>query len=398
MASGRLIDYLGRGVFADRPATPDLAAGGLGFYYATDTNTLYAWDGSAWDTVTSGGSGVASVVAGTNISVNSADPANPIVSAPSVQPFTTTATQSGTSLTALPAAAWSYIRFTNAAAKTYTFDSAQSYVTNTEFHGRNVGAGSLTLTAAGSFVLTAPAGGSLVVAQGQSFIVKITGTNTADVILQLGSGSGPPAGTPATLSDAAGLASATATTHTYTFPATVNAGDLIIILYANASAAAVTDSGVFTRQHFTSGRAVYTKVCAGTEGGTTVNIGTVGATQAWSVWSVRVAAGTFDATNPLGFGIANSAAAWETQTPTAPTGGWNNDAVQWISAILANSAAATYAYGFANNRFPSPASTSSRTTAVSTGVFAPSVVAGRGLANSISVSSTNVLIGINPVP
>lgn len=54
MASGRLIDYLGVGVIADRPATPTLFADTLGLWYATDTSTLSTWDGSAWDDVGGG--------------------------------------------------------------------------------------------------------------------------------------------------------------------------------------------------------------------------------------------------------------------------------------------------------------------------------------------------------
>jgi hypothetical protein len=55
MASGRLIDYLGADVIANRPATPDLHANTLGLFYATDTDTLSAWDGAAWANVTGAG-------------------------------------------------------------------------------------------------------------------------------------------------------------------------------------------------------------------------------------------------------------------------------------------------------------------------------------------------------
>lgn len=91
-------------------------------------------------------------------------------------------TDATTARTALPAHAGNYTRFTNAGAKTYTFDSAQAYVVGSEFHGRNIGAGSLTLTPAGGFVLNAPAGGTLVVAQGSAFTVKIVAAGEADVI------------------------------------------------------------------------------------------------------------------------------------------------------------------------------------------------------------------------
>ena len=55
MASGRLIDYLGNGTAAARPASPSLTTGGIGFYYATDTEALSVWDGAAWNAVSSGG-------------------------------------------------------------------------------------------------------------------------------------------------------------------------------------------------------------------------------------------------------------------------------------------------------------------------------------------------------
>ena len=246
MASGRLIDYLGRGLLAARPATPDLATGGLGFYYATDNSTLYAWDGTAWQAVTSGSAGqVNTVVAGAKISVDSTDPVNPVVSAPTLQPFTVTATESGTTRTALPAAAWGYVRFTNSGTKTYTFDSAQSYVTDTEFHGRNVGAGALTIAGAGSFVVTPPAGGSLTVAQGQSFIIKITGTNTADLILQMGAGGAPPSGPTVTLVAATQILPGTTglTSVNTTVPATAAVNDLLIAYVMRRSALTATPAG-----------------------------------------------------------------------------------------------------------------------------------------------------------
>lgn len=59
MASGLILDYLGSGVIADRPATLDLYDGALGLWWATDTETLSAWDGTAWEDIGGGGSGMA---------------------------------------------------------------------------------------------------------------------------------------------------------------------------------------------------------------------------------------------------------------------------------------------------------------------------------------------------
>lgn len=55
MASGRLIDYLGSGVAASRPASLTIHTGTVGLYYATDTNVLSAWDGATWENVQGAG-------------------------------------------------------------------------------------------------------------------------------------------------------------------------------------------------------------------------------------------------------------------------------------------------------------------------------------------------------
>lgn len=55
MASGRLADYLGKGLASERPATLDLHPEAVGFWYSTDTDTLSAWDGMTWQDDLSGG-------------------------------------------------------------------------------------------------------------------------------------------------------------------------------------------------------------------------------------------------------------------------------------------------------------------------------------------------------
>lgn len=52
MASGRMVDYMGAGLAASRPASLSLTTGALGLWYATDTNVLSAWDGSTWEALT----------------------------------------------------------------------------------------------------------------------------------------------------------------------------------------------------------------------------------------------------------------------------------------------------------------------------------------------------------
>lgn len=89
--------------------------------------------------------------------------------------------ESGTSLTATPANSGNYTRFTNSSAKTYTFDDAESYVVGAQYHGRNAGAGDLTITEAGGMTINPPALGTLVIPQGGTFTVKIVASDEADL-------------------------------------------------------------------------------------------------------------------------------------------------------------------------------------------------------------------------
>src|SRR2546422_10895083 len=50
-SSTLIIDYLGEGAFSSRPASPNVPAGCMAIYYATDTTTLYGWNGAAWLTI-----------------------------------------------------------------------------------------------------------------------------------------------------------------------------------------------------------------------------------------------------------------------------------------------------------------------------------------------------------
>lgn len=368
MASGRLIDYLGEGLFSARPVTPNLAAGALGLYYATDTNTLYAWDGSAWDTVGGGSSG---------------------------QPITATTGESGTTLTALPAAAWNYTRFTNAGTKTYTFDSAQAYVTNTEFHGRNVGAGNLTIAQAGSFVITPPVGGSLVIPQGQSFFLKITGTNTADLILQSPSGTGPPPGTPPTFLSNTPSTNASGTTHNITYPASVSAGDLVIGVAAGSSAIGTfTLDAAWTTLGVVAGYVVAYRIAAGTEGGTTVPFFTVTSAVSSTCAMYQIQTGTFDPVDILSASVASAGTPNQITPPSPPSGGWNNTSVLWLAVVMSVSALTTASYPFPDNR---QSAASSRIMCFSTIVRDPAVMWDVGFGVSTNVTFRRIMIGVNPL-
>lgn len=54
-SSSRIIDYLGEGTAASRPASLSIASTALGLYYATDTKVLSLWNGASWDVLSSGG-------------------------------------------------------------------------------------------------------------------------------------------------------------------------------------------------------------------------------------------------------------------------------------------------------------------------------------------------------
>lgn len=63
MTSGRLLNYLSQGLFADLPdpvlLAPDIAVGGLAVYWSEDTAELYVLQlsGPTWELVGGGGGG-----------------------------------------------------------------------------------------------------------------------------------------------------------------------------------------------------------------------------------------------------------------------------------------------------------------------------------------------------
>lgn len=89
--------------------------------------------------------------------------------------------ESGTNLDATGSNDGNYTRFTNASPKTYTFDDSETFTVGAEYHGRNVGAGDLTITEAGTMTINPPADGTLVIPQGGTFTVKIVATDEADL-------------------------------------------------------------------------------------------------------------------------------------------------------------------------------------------------------------------------
>lgn len=88
--------------------------------------------------------------------------------APEVSPI------SGTSHNLAASDAQTYMRFTNASAKTLTvrLNATEALKKDSEYHGRNVGTSNLTIAAVSGVTINVPAGGSLVVPQGGTFTLK----------------------------------------------------------------------------------------------------------------------------------------------------------------------------------------------------------------------------------
>lgn len=148
MASGRLIDYLGADVIANRPATPDLHANTLGLFYATDTDTLSAWDGSTWEDITG------------QQAVDIITEASPFTIVP--------ATHAGRDR---------YIR----AGGDVTFDSAEALAAGQVYTIRATG--TIDLVEDG-VTLTPPSGGTLELTVGMAVTVVMTSGTAGDVIGQ----------------------------------------------------------------------------------------------------------------------------------------------------------------------------------------------------------------------
>src|SRR5690606_5737370 len=103
-------------------------------------------------------------------------------------PFTPAAvvTGSGTSDDLDPAHEGSYQRWTNSSAKELTVEpeSTTAQPANGEWHIRNVGAGSLTITAGSGVTINPPAGGTLVVPTGGTVTLKRVDEDEYDLLGQ----------------------------------------------------------------------------------------------------------------------------------------------------------------------------------------------------------------------
>lgn len=168
--SNLLVDYLGKGLHAARPASLTLASGATGIYYETDTGDTFAWDGSAWQQVNTGGAGtVTSIVAGTGLSGGT---------------ITSTGTISIPSQGGLTAGSYTNTNL--------TVDARGIITAAANGTGGGAGAVSLISTQTANNTATNIAWTGLT---GEDYILSITAmvpaTNAADIMLQFGEGGTP---------------------------------------------------------------------------------------------------------------------------------------------------------------------------------------------------------------
>lgn len=175
MASGRIVDYLGYGTAAARPASLSLTTGAIGIYYATDTSALSVWDGTAWVAPTLSGSVAWGAITGTLSSQT--DLVSSLLVAQSE--LVGINAQTGTTYTLVLADAGKDIQVTNAAAITVTIppNSSVAFAINTCICISQWGAGTITI-AAGAGVTLVDAFGATTSAQYDGRVIQKVATDT----------------------------------------------------------------------------------------------------------------------------------------------------------------------------------------------------------------------------
>lgn len=178
--------------------------------------------------------------------------------------------------------------------------------------------------------------------------------------------------TPLVLSVTATAFAADATDHQVDMPATVNAGDRLLVQFVNDGDATVTTPGggatwqlIDSTASGTQARSSWYYIdAAGTEGGTTVNFITSAAENAIA-HVVRLQAGTFDAATPPEIARATGTSASPTPPSLEPSWGYARNL--WIASYGADDddAASTYGLPAGNTYTPSAATTTSCSGALS---------------------------------
>jgi hypothetical protein len=176
--STRILDYIAYGTFADLPVSAPVGSGCLALYYATDTNTLYGWTGSAWVALTIGASAwTATSVAhvGTGLTVTSGT-LEPNYQAGTLTTFNTGLTLTSGTLTPNYEAGTltTFNTGLTLASGTLTPNWQQSLVTALG-SGISISGGTLTATGSGGSVTSVTAGAGL-----SGGPITTTGTLTAN--------------------------------------------------------------------------------------------------------------------------------------------------------------------------------------------------------------------------
>jgi len=143
----------------------------------TPLNVYYRWSGSAWVDDTAAGAVSEAPNDGTRY-LRRNEAWEPLVIP--VQ-FATVVNTSDENTDADETNSNNYTRFSHASA-TYTFNDAEPFVVNAEYHGRYVGSGTLTIVEAGGMTINPPAEGSLIIPSGGTFTIKIVAEDEADLM------------------------------------------------------------------------------------------------------------------------------------------------------------------------------------------------------------------------
>jgi len=166
-------------------------------------------------------------------------------------------------------------------------------------------------------------------------------------------GSGPTVGFPVYLSNTAtDLGGADATSHLVQMPAAVTTGDLLLALIALDGTATITTPSGWTSLPQGSDAAVrgavFYKVAAGTEGGTTVDFVSSSA-ERMEAQVVRIQVGTFQSVPESAFTMFAVA----TVNPDSPnlTPSWGSANTLWLSAGMLDNTRTVSSYPLPNNNF-----------------------------------------------
>lgn len=156
--------------------------------------------------------------------------------------------------------------------------------------------------------------------------------------------SGPVGNFPARLSLTPTIVAA-ATAHNVAMPATVNAGDLLVVLICTSTTSAMTTPTGWTLIGTATNvirAGAYYKVAAGSEGGTTVNFPTGGSTTA-SAQVIQYQAGTYSGTPSVSTAATGSSTAPDPSTVTPGAGAGD---YEWLAFAGAAGAVVQSVTGF----------------------------------------------------